>query len=330
MRVSSKVQPSVQKVKVTSANSPLASAPVSAFHSGPQPPSEQAQAPTQKPRPLPVIPQQPTPAVSLVVPTSSAAASPESALSEPAPPSPLPKTTPPGSSRPSDSKVSSLADKWSEQVLIGVKPLGKGPPPAAGLQPATPTGLVGAHALPGLATVDSAAAPRERRRHSRIPSTGNRALVMDVAQALNEHAGSPVEHSSPSPPIVKEDTPVVPSVEVSESPKSTLVSPPLERRKSSFERYSAYMMPPLKEEKTPAPSPANTLMRGPPAVVHQETVKQDVSAPDESGSKPQQGSTTEIAPISPHGPVTDTLKAKRNIIEIRRSPARERYAAFLH
>ncbi|ETW80802.1 hypothetical protein HETIRDRAFT_476500 [Heterobasidion irregulare TC 32-1] len=254
VRVSSKVQPSVQKVKVTSANTPLASAPVS--------------------------------------------------------------TTPPGSSRPSDSKVSSLADKWSEQVLIGVKPLGKGPPPAAGLQPATPAGLIGAHALPGLATVDSAAAPRERRRHSRIPSTGNRALVMDVAQALNEHAGSPVEPSSPSPPIVKDDTPVVPSVEVSESPKSILVSPPLERRKSSFERYSAYVMPPLKEEKTPAPSPANTLMRGPPAVVHQETVKQDVSALDESGSKPQQGSTTETAPISPHGPVTDTLKVKRNIIEI--------------
>nr|VWO97078.1 Mixed-linked glucanase [Ganoderma boninense] len=39
----------------------------------------------------------------------------------------------------------------------------------------------------------------------------------------------------------------------------TIVAPPLEKRKSSYEKYSAFIMPPLAEERTPVASPAGTL-----------------------------------------------------------------------
>ena len=39
----------------------------------------------------------------------------------------------------------------------------------------------------------------------------------------------------------------------------TIMAPPLEKRKSSYEKYSAFIMPPLAEERTPVTSPAGTL-----------------------------------------------------------------------
>lgn len=39
----------------------------------------------------------------------------------------------------------------------------------------------------------------------------------------------------------------------------TIVAPPLEKRKSSYEKYSAFILPPLAEERTPVASPAGTL-----------------------------------------------------------------------
>ncbi len=40
---------------------------------------------------------------------------------------------------------------------------------------------------------------------------------------------------------------------------NAISAPPLEKRKSSYEKYSAFIMPPLAEERTPVPSPAGTL-----------------------------------------------------------------------
>ncbi|KAK0212784.1 hypothetical protein DFS33DRAFT_1377248 [Desarmillaria ectypa] len=96
-------------------------------------------------------------------------------------------------------------------------------------------------------------------RHSRIPISGNRPTVMDVAQAFNE-----------STSVAESETPVsLLSAEIYERPSSSVhsrLSPqpisPAEKRRSSYERYSVIAMPPLKEEVTPTSSPAGTLSRG--------------------------------------------------------------------
>ena len=60
-------------------------------------------------------------------------------------------------------------------------------------------------------------------------------------------------------PIIS-DEPVKPP-ESPLKPKATLSQMQAEKRKSSYERYSAMVLPPLKEEATPTPSPAGTLTR---------------------------------------------------------------------
>jgi hypothetical protein len=116
----------------------------------------------------------------------------------------------------------------------------------------------------------SPSTPLSPGRHTRIPSTGNRATVMDVVQAWNE---TPV--SSPSAPVDVET--VAPQHEdMNEAPemieklaeaipqRRLHMTPPngqAEKRKSSYERYSAIILPSLPEEKTPLPTPMNTLTR---------------------------------------------------------------------
>ncbi|TFK73967.1 hypothetical protein BDN72DRAFT_875452 [Pluteus cervinus] len=95
------------------------------------------------------------------------------------------------------------------------------------------------------------ASPQSPLRQTRIPSTGNRATVMDVAQALE--LGVPEVKSEPP---AESTTPVEQSVAIS---RPILSAVQAEKRKSSYEKYSSFMMPPLKEEVTPNPSPANTL-----------------------------------------------------------------------
>ncbi|KAG9221008.1 hypothetical protein CCMSSC00406_0002392 [Pleurotus cornucopiae] len=102
--------------------------------------------------------------------------------------------------------------------------------------------------------------PSAFSKHVRIPSTGNRATVMDVAQAFNEHTHPP-QSLSPAEVKIVEPPPPVPS-----SPKPPLIPrilPPMqaEKRKSSYERYSAITLPPLPEETTPTPTPAGSLIR---------------------------------------------------------------------
>ncbi|KZV63799.1 hypothetical protein PENSPDRAFT_691304 [Peniophora sp. CONT] len=89
------------------------------------------------------------------------------------------------------------------------------------------------------------------RRRERIPSTGSRARVMEVAQMLHEREASlQSEPESTYSPVHSPVTEVPPRREV-------MVAPPLERRRSSFEAFGS--LPVLKEVRTPVGSIA---MRG--------------------------------------------------------------------
>ncbi|KAF9222681.1 hypothetical protein BS17DRAFT_755785 [Gyrodon lividus] len=152
-----------------------------------------------------------------------------------------------------------VTDRWIEPTLIGIKPppspsVANRPPPSP--KPMGVTGMVGRRALPGFTdpavaiAVDKDDTPTSKdrgecsvppspTRHIRIPSTGNRALVMEVAQAFNAQQ----------------------DVTANRPPASLASGPTIEKRKSSYERYSSITMPPLKEERTPEVSPANTMSR---------------------------------------------------------------------
>lgn len=154
--------------------------------------------------------------------------------------------------------TSRVTDRWTEPTLIGVKPIASSNSAASQPPPSQkPQGMVGRLALPGLAaTPETAGKVKEKppvgeeravspspMKQGRIPSTRNRATVMDVAQALSEaQQGNDCALSPPAPRI-----------------------PPLssqaEKRKPSVEKYSSFTMPPLKEEKTPISSPAGTLTK---------------------------------------------------------------------
>lgn len=104
---------------------------------------------------------------------------------------------------------------------------------------------------------------------------------MDVALALSEHEAQarnstteilhePVIQTAPEPkvesPTTQEDDemeeplviPDVKSMVANWGPRNG-ASGPVEKRKSSYEKYSAFILPPLTEEKTPINSPAGTL-----------------------------------------------------------------------
>ncbi|KAI0823308.1 hypothetical protein BC628DRAFT_524655 [Trametes gibbosa] len=148
--------------------------------------------------------------------------------------------------------------------------------------------------------------PASPARHTRIPSTGNRATVMDVAQAFSEVlqstsplSVSPIETKPPQPTPSTESKPVAPKDDAQEGEESweppsvknvvanwgprsngaspTLTPPAMERRRSSYDKYSAFVLPPLKEEKTPVSSPAGTLARGASPAV--EPVKEEFALP---------------------------------------------------
>ncbi|KAG8213638.1 hypothetical protein J3R82DRAFT_10327 [Butyriboletus roseoflavus] len=203
----------------------------------------------------------------------------------------VPSSTGPASSPPDTSSTSfgpkdsqsgaeplvKITERWTEPMLIGVKSTlsSSATDRTTGAKPAGTAGMVGRRALSGLANSASVTAaekveksvlvsmdkeertavPPSPTRHTRIPSTGNRALVMEVAQALNEAAQQQNKE--------KEITavPASASVLARQIPSTSLCGPATEKRKSSFERYSAIAMPPLAEERTPAASPANTTSR---------------------------------------------------------------------
>jgi hypothetical protein len=165
--------------------------------------------------------------------------------------------------------------------LVGALPLpGMAPaslPPRLGSStPPMESVVVGneRRALPGLTAPHTSLAtplqaedkrPSSPGRHTRIPSTGNRATVMDVALALSNHQPpnpAPVAADSPLAIAIVEEPSPTPAQSSTARPRNmTTPAAQAERRKSSYEKYSAITLPPLKEEATPTPSPAGTLMR---------------------------------------------------------------------
>ncbi|KAF8897058.1 hypothetical protein CPB84DRAFT_1710041 [Gymnopilus junonius] len=97
--------------------------------------------------------------------------------------------------------------------------------------------------------------PSSPMKHVRIPSTGKRPTVMELAQTLMDPQNSepPIGDTNRSAdqhsPFVESSAP---------KPRTDLLQIQAEKRKSNYERYSALILPPLKEE---SPSPAGTLAR---------------------------------------------------------------------
>jgi hypothetical protein len=198
--------------------------------------------------------------------------------------------------------VSHVADRWTNQAIIGVKPVSAKTPTEAGSHPAQSdsNSLLGGRTLPGLTTSSSEAYDRLDRspstpltpgRHTRIPSTGNRATIMDVAQAWNEEHGpqeskfAHVQQTDISP----DESPEMIEKLAEAIPRPRHITPPnaqAEKRKSSYEKYSAIILPSLPEEKTPAPSPSGTLS--------QSTA---ITQLDEVRLIPQPAKTPEVAPL---------------------------------
>jgi hypothetical protein len=89
-------------------------------------------------------------------------------------------------------------------------------------------------------------------RHSRVPNTGNSVIGTDISQVLNTPSSDP-ESANQSLPR--------PSMPLAANQNRNLIPPTVqgEKRKSSQEKYSAIMLPSLKEETTPTASPVATL-----------------------------------------------------------------------
>uniref|UniRef100_D8QC06 Gelsolin-like domain-containing protein n=1 Tax=Schizophyllum commune (strain H4-8 / FGSC 9210) TaxID=578458 RepID=D8QC06_SCHCM len=256
---------------------------------------------TQQREARPISPAVPPPATTAPPPSQ-----PEQATTSPQP-------SPGANGRPK------ITDRWTGQGVIGVKAPASTPSSKYGGL-STPenrpsSGMVGKRALPGLTaeipkSMDipettspkpqspeprspvtfptSSTSPEPSRspapgqhRHTRIPSTGNRATVMDLAQVFNEQKERKQEEApkeepkQPSPPSLVVEPPKVDSPLASPTSPKQDVSPEstsprmrhahagvAEKRRSQYEaaRQSSVMtLPPLKEEATPAPTPVGTM-----------------------------------------------------------------------
>lgn len=110
--------------------------------------------------------------------------------------------------------------------------------------------------VPDEAAYPSSAVPSEGKvfvsmppRHPRIPNTGKRATAMDVASALSTQSPESEPVGEASPPSSR-PAPASQPRSLSSSAVHT------EKRKSNQEKYSATILPSLKEETTPTTSPA--------------------------------------------------------------------------
>lgn len=166
----------------------------------------------------------------------------------------------------------------------------------------SPVSKVAPISLPTARPIPSEKSPITPVRHGRIPSTGNRATVMDVALALSEHEAQaqtstteivdqPTNQTQPKlrieSPTAREDDemeeplvkPGVKSMVANWGPRNG-ASSPVEKRKSSYEKYSAFVLPPLAEERTPVASPAGTLKgRDVPPSLQEELLDKFTSTP---------------------------------------------------
>lgn len=223
--------------------------------------------------------------------TQTSPRTPTSAL----PPSPVRRpaqvfpTLPRSRSPTKENNIVRTKDMWVERAPVAVKPLngghrGTSPGPAPRVH-GSPK-LVGKRVLPGMVVAPQpqpqlarpesptkssnskpstpkpvspisprSAPPASPGRHTRTPSTGNRATVMEVAQTM-------LEKQDELSPVALDESPISkPRLSPGSPSPHTNSAMARERRRSSYERYSAIMMPPLREEKTPVPTPAGTLSR---------------------------------------------------------------------
>ncbi|KIY67156.1 hypothetical protein CYLTODRAFT_422772 [Cylindrobasidium torrendii FP15055 ss-10] len=183
-----------------------------------------------------------------------------------------------------------IAERWSQNIT-NVAEVSSSPPAD------TPGKMAGKQALPGMSGSNAptlnrkksaagdapgprlpttmqkvsppsteGAAPPSPIPRTRIPSTGSRATVMDVAQVFVEHARKSPEIESPTsveePVRIQISSPPAQlSSPVTASSVPSFARPQNDKRKSSYDRFSAVTLPPLQEEVTPTPSPAGTLSK---------------------------------------------------------------------
>ncbi|KAF9474543.1 hypothetical protein BDN70DRAFT_815514 [Pholiota conissans] len=86
---------------------------------------------------------------------------------------------------------------------------------------------------------------------SRTPSTGSRPTAMQVARALQDQAEKPLSNLAGNNAEGASEYPP--------KPRNSLSQAQAEKRRSTYEKYSAIILPPLKEEATPTPTPTGTL-----------------------------------------------------------------------
>lgn len=138
-------------------------------------------------------------------------------------------------------------DRWNGQELIGVGSSDSTPskpwdvPSPVRLTQPLPGPSIPSQPPPLRSQAQpSLASPRPPRRQSRIPSTGSRTLVMDVAQALQEVHASTTEVGAAN----KSSSPLV------AQRQAEFHASPIEKPKSSFDKYSSRVMPPLAEDRS--------------------------------------------------------------------------------
>ncbi|KAL4074202.1 hypothetical protein J3A83DRAFT_2696450 [Scleroderma citrinum] len=150
-----------------------------------------------------------------------------------------------------------------------------------GMTDMTSRALPGLTGLSAVMTPSSAqdSVPKEREERTvlpspikcaRIPSTGNRALVMDVAQALGEIR---LEDPFPAHPLST-------CLNSGDLGRGLRLAPSMERRKSSYERHATMALPTLREEQTPLPTPMHTLPRSGNIVVSKDNLEVDTIPAD--------------------------------------------------
>jgi len=198
-------------------------------------------------------------------------------------------------------------DEMSSRTFESSEPEGRRPLPTPILSSggkSESSEPVARHPLPGLTSQISPPADPDQHeersptpgRHTRIPSTGNRATVMHVAQALSDQHHQSLSigienqaqpHSGPRLALEQNTVKTVELIKPSIVTRPKAITPPImqaEKRKSTYEKYSAIILPPLKEEATPVPSPAGSLLRGAgqPYLREQENGIPDAHAVQES------------------------------------------------
>ncbi|KAK7005621.1 hypothetical protein R3P38DRAFT_3038596 [Favolaschia claudopus] len=136
-----------------------------------------------------------------------------------------------------------------------------GTPPSISPKPSIPVPqfepIAAPRALPGLSSSSFPGTSQQDSfdAHPR-PSSAGRPTVMDMAQALADPPRKLSPTPPPPPPPVEDEPAELPAAR----PRAVIPNTSSQNRRSSYDRYS-FVLPPLKEEATPDPTPVSTLTR---------------------------------------------------------------------